>query len=253
MNDYYVYGHYILGNEKPFYIGKGKEQRAWVTQHRNFLWKEIVAEHEYEVRIIQNNMNEMDALLLETKLIESYGRIDLNTGILVNMTEGGNGGMGVLMTEEYRQKLSNSARVRWQSDRYREKQSVAQSTSWKNNEIRNKRIARMNAPDVKVKNSQSKKEMWKNPEYRNKSLKTRYKKWEDPTYKEFMLNKMREGHFKKGFKPCSDELKKKISIILKNKPKVICPYCNKTGNAGSMKRWHFDNCRLKSLDKPEQF
>lgn len=197
MNDYYVYGHYILGSENPFYIGKGKEQRAWVTQHRNFLWKEIVAEHAYEVRIIQNNMNEADALLLETKLIESYGRIDLDTGILVNMTEGGNGGMGVLMTEEYRQKLSNSARVRWQSDQYREKQSVSQSTSWKNKEIRNKRIARMSAPDVKIKNSQSKKDMWKNPEYRKKNLDKRKQRWNDPEYKKYHLSKLQEGYYKK--------------------------------------------------------
>ena len=74
MNNYYVYGHYISGSHDPFYIGKGKEQRAWVTQHRNFLWKEVVAEHGYEVRIIQDNTNEADALLLETELIEKYGK-----------------------------------------------------------------------------------------------------------------------------------------------------------------------------------
>lgn len=26
---------------------------------------------------------------------------------------------------------------------------------------------------------------------------------------------------------------------------VKCPYCNKEGGRGSMKRWHFDNCKLK--------
>ncbi len=27
---------------------------------------------------------------------------------------------------------------------------------------------------------------------------------------------------------------------------VTCPYCNKTGGLGGMKRWHFDNCKNKS-------
>jgi hypothetical protein len=27
---------------------------------------------------------------------------------------------------------------------------------------------------------------------------------------------------------------------------VKCPYCGKEGGGGSMKRWHFDNCKLKN-------
>jgi hypothetical protein len=197
MDNYYVYAHYISGSDEPFYIGKGKENRAWVTQHRNFLWKEVTTEHDYEVRILQDNMNEPNALLLETELIEKYGRIDLDTGILVNMTEGGNGGMGVLFTEEYRLKLSERAKLRWISNEYKEKQSIAQTNSWKEETIRNKRISRMIAPDVKIKNSQSKKEMWKNEEYRKKNLETRRKQWEDPEYREYRLSKLREGYYKK--------------------------------------------------------
>lgn len=29
-----------------------------------------------------------------------------------------------------------------------------------------------------------------------------------------------------------------------SRPPLICPYCNKTGNGGSMKRYHFNNCKL---------
>lgn len=28
----------------------------------------------------------------------------------------------------------------------------------------------------------------------------------------------------------------------------ICPYCNKSGRGGNMKRYHFENCKL-NLDK----
>jgi hypothetical protein len=219
MNNYYVYGHYVSGSNEPFYIGKGKENRAWVTQHRNFLWNEVTTENDYEVRILQDNMNEQGALILETELIEKYGRIDLDTGILVNMTEGGNGSVGMLFTEEYRYKLSERAKIRWSSSDYKEKQSIAQTNSWKEETIRNKRISRMVAADVKIRNSKSKKEMWKTEEYRKKNLETNRKKWEDPEYKKYRLNKLREGYYKKleqtGYVPCPEERKKKISEGIK--------------------------------------
>ena len=30
-----------------------------------------------------------------------------------------------------------------------------------------------------------------------------------------------------------------------NKTIIECPHCNKTGNVGNMKRWHFDKCKKK--------
>ena len=43
----------------------------------------------------------------------------------------------------------------------------------------------------------------------------------------------------------SDETKRKISEKNKNQPKIKYPYCEKEGTKGNMKRWHFDNCKLK--------
>jgi len=45
--------------------------------------------------------------------------------------------------------------------------------------------------------------------------------------------------------PLSEERKRKQSEIMKNKPKVKCPYCERIGNPSGMKRYHFDNCKLK--------
>lgn len=47
----------------------------------------------------------------------------------------------------------------------------------------------------------------------------------------------------------SDEQKKKQSDSMRNKPKLICPYCNKTGSVSGMKRYHFSNCKYKVLIK----
>ena len=48
----------------------------------------------------------------------------------------------------------------------------------------------------------------------------------------------------------SAERGKKISEANKGKyqgPTLIvdCPHCNKKGDIGNMKRWHFDNCKAK--------
>jgi hypothetical protein len=43
----------------------------------------------------------------------------------------------------------------------------------------------------------------------------------------------------------SSETRKKISEAAKNRPKVTCHHCGKTGVNGNMKRYHFDNCKQK--------
>jgi len=48
-------------------------------------------------------------------------------------------------------------------------------------------------------------------------------------------------------KKLSKETRKKMSISKKGikQPIVICPHCNKTGGLTLMKRFHFDNCKLR--------
>lgn len=36
-----------------------------------------------------------------------------------------------------------------------------------------------------------------------------------------------------------------MSKLMKNKPRVKCPFCEKIGVVSQMKRWHFENCREK--------
>ncbi|CAH1615724.1 homing endonuclease [Escherichia phage UGJNEcP4] len=40
-------------------------------------------------------------------------------------------------------------------------------------------------------------------------------------------------------------MKSKQSAKAKSRPTVKCPYCDKIGSNNIMKRWHFDNCKLK--------
>lgn len=86
INDYYVYAHIDPNTDTPFYIGKGREKRAYSAEVRSKLWKEKVEElnGRYEVKILYNGLSEDDALNIEEKLIYEYGFNDDGTPALVN-------------------------------------------------------------------------------------------------------------------------------------------------------------------------
>jgi len=100
---YYVYALINPATNQPFYIGKGKEKRAWshLTQgwdkfnpRKSLEIKQIRKDKlEPTVNIIKENMAEQDALNYEKELIKQYGRQGYETnGILTNITKGGYGG-----------------------------------------------------------------------------------------------------------------------------------------------------------------
>jgi len=91
-----VYKHIRLDSNEIFYIGIGLDaKRAYSKQNRNNYWKNIVNKTDYIVEIIDNNLSWEDACKQEIKLIKYYGRIDLNEGTLVNMTDGGEGNLNL--------------------------------------------------------------------------------------------------------------------------------------------------------------
>lgn len=87
-----VYQHIRKDNNKIFYIGIGKTiKRAYTTKGRNKLWNNIVNKTDYNIEIIFSNLSWEEACKKEKELISIYGRLDLKTGILTNMTDGGDG------------------------------------------------------------------------------------------------------------------------------------------------------------------
>lgn len=107
-----VYRHRTLKGQ-IFYIGIAKfESRPYCVNSRNTHWKNVFNKHGRTVEIIQENISWEDACELEVLLIQEYGRKDLGLGNLVNMTNGGEGAFGVIVSDEKKLKLSESAKKR---------------------------------------------------------------------------------------------------------------------------------------------
>jgi hypothetical protein len=96
-----VYRHRRLDKNEVFYVGIGKkESRAFDMIHRNHIWKGIKSRSEVDVEIVARDLSWEHACELEQLMIAEYGRIDLHTGTLANLTDGGEGTLGVKQSQE---------------------------------------------------------------------------------------------------------------------------------------------------------
>ncbi len=99
----YVYKHIRLDTEQIFYIGIGSDKgrlykRAYRKHNRSNHWHNIVNKASYRVEITHDNITWEEAMSIERYLISLYGRQDKGTGILVNLTDGGDGVLGIVTT-----------------------------------------------------------------------------------------------------------------------------------------------------------
>ena len=114
---YYVYA-YLREDNSPYYIGKGTKDRAFKKQGHT-----VSLPPKERIKIISENLTEQEAKFLEIDLIKKYGRKDLGTGILRNMTNGGEGSSGRIATTEMRKKLSKSNLGKKQSEETKQKRA----------------------------------------------------------------------------------------------------------------------------------
>jgi hypothetical protein len=111
----YVYRHIRLDKNEPFYIGIGSDnnyKRANQTNggRRNNIWEKIFSKTNIDIEILLDNLTWEHACEKEKEFICLYGRIDKGTGILANLTDGGDGTIGVLVSKEKRKIMSERFR-----------------------------------------------------------------------------------------------------------------------------------------------
>jgi len=102
MNDFYTYA-YLREDRTPYYIGKGTGKRIYSTVKRVNLPKD-----KSRIIYLKQNLTEEEAFKHEIYMIAVFGRKDLETGILHNKTNGGEGSSG--RSNESLKKQSESMR-----------------------------------------------------------------------------------------------------------------------------------------------
>lgn len=100
---YYIYA-YLRKNGIPYYIGKGKNSRAYEAHGKRIQ----VPKEKNRIIIMESSLSEIGALALERRYIRWYGRKDLGTGVLYNKTEGGDSLHGYIPSKETREKISRA-------------------------------------------------------------------------------------------------------------------------------------------------
>ena len=123
MTKHYIYRHIREDKNEPFYIGIGTKKkeyntyfdeyaRAFQRSNRSKYWKNISSLTNISIEILLEDNDYEYIKQKEKEFITLYGRKDINTGFLINLTEGGDGSLGTICSVEKSKKLSEKRKLR---------------------------------------------------------------------------------------------------------------------------------------------
>jgi hypothetical protein len=150
-NKYYLYRHIRLDKNEPFYIGIGTKRkhkhfsvkaeynRAYETNRKeSHIWNNIVSKTSFNVEIIFESNNYDYIKTKEKEFILLYGRININTGCLANLTDGGDGFIGYVRSKEQIEKHKKLMIGRTQTEEEKAKRKKSKEGYKHSEETKNK-------------------------------------------------------------------------------------------------------------------
>lgn len=193
MNDlFYVYVHRKQSDNNIFYVGKGKDYRAFSKKSRNKHWHNIVNKHGLKVEVVLNNLTENQALNLEIELIKFYGLDNL-----CNMTNGGDGVSGLKHSDKTKNKLRELSIKQFSNPDFLNQHKIREKNKWSNIEMRMKMAEIIkkvsNTKEIKEKISIGVKKAWEKEGFREKMSLIRKTHYSTPE----MKKKISEGQKKR--------------------------------------------------------
>ena len=140
---YYTYA-YLREDRTPYYIGKGQGNRAYIKRYGKGRAKR--PKNLNNIIFLKQNLTEEEAFKHEIYMIAVFGRKDLGTGILHNRTDGGEGGSGVIMSDDRKSKISKKLKNRVFTLKHRKNLSDAQKGKKLTKEHKEKIIKNLKVP-----------------------------------------------------------------------------------------------------------
>ena len=202
----YIYDNYTFDFE-PIYVGKGKNRRykqhirqCLLHPHKSIFYRKlnnILKEHKPIYFILEGNLSNENACKKEIELIKLIGRLNIKAGTLCNLTNGGDGTTGYILSEQTKEKIRqiHIGHKRWKNIKHPMKDKTFDEYFGivKSNELKEK-------ISISLKNGKA---YWK-----GKNLTDETKQKISETLKKRFKNK--ENHSRYG-KKLSDDTKQKIS------------------------------------------
>lgn len=205
--------------QQVVYVGKGTGRRAFahwgsrVLKNKGFgHFLATLRQKDLEpiIQIVKELESEEEAFLEEIRLISLYGRRDLKTGTLFNLTVGGEGISGTVRTGEWNDNISKALSTKEHVKRSAE----AMSKRWANPEYRNKttlaiRKALAN-PEVAKRREDVKAKFIHTKKFRRTMRRATLKLWQNDEYRENVLRTQKEAHKRPEVKAKKSETSKKL-------------------------------------------